>query len=170
MVAMLIALTGLPGTGKTMLAEALGVALSAAVVSVDPIEAAMRRAGIGRDQPTGLAAYSVAGAVVEGQLRLGADAVVDAVNAAAQARAMWQALADEYGHELRVIEVVCRDEALHRRRVSSRMTVAGLPAPGWAEVRRQRTAYRPWPLDRLELDSAEEFERNLRIAVRHLSR
>ncbi len=50
---MLIAVAGLPGVGKSSVAEALGRELRAPVVSVDPIEAAMRRAGVGRAQPTG---------------------------------------------------------------------------------------------------------------------
>ncbi|MFF1839063.1 AAA family ATPase [Streptomyces sp. NPDC058231] len=60
---MLIVMAGLPGVGKSSVAEALGRRLAAPVVSVDPIEAAMWRAGVARDQPTGLAAYVVAEAV-----------------------------------------------------------------------------------------------------------
>ncbi|NUS77369.1 MAG: AAA family ATPase, partial [Streptomyces sp.] len=67
---MLVVMAGLPGTGKSSVAEALGRALAAPVVSVDPIEAAMWRAGVGRDQPTGLAAYVVAEAVADGVLAL----------------------------------------------------------------------------------------------------
>lgn len=44
-VVMLIAMVGLPGVGKSSVAEALGRKLNAPVVSVDPIEAAMWRAG-----------------------------------------------------------------------------------------------------------------------------
>ncbi|MFF1344342.1 AAA family ATPase [Streptomyces sp. NPDC058290] len=53
---MLIAMAGLPAAGKSSVAQELGRALPAAVVSVDPIEAAMWRAGVERAQPTGLAA------------------------------------------------------------------------------------------------------------------
>ena len=42
----LIVLSGLPGSGKTVLAESLSRALSVPIFSVDPIEAAMWRAGI----------------------------------------------------------------------------------------------------------------------------
>jgi adenylylsulfate kinase-like enzyme len=45
-VVMLIAMAGLPGAGKSSVAEALGRKLTAPVVSVDPIEAAMWRAGV----------------------------------------------------------------------------------------------------------------------------
>ncbi|MEV5321784.1 AAA family ATPase [Streptomyces sp. NPDC052687] len=55
---MLIVMAGLPAAGKSSVAEGLGRALPAAVVSVDPVEAAMWRAGVDRGQPTGLAACS----------------------------------------------------------------------------------------------------------------
>jgi len=54
--AVLVAMSGLPGSGKSAVAEDLGRALPAAVLSVDPVEAAMWRAGVDRKQPTGLAA------------------------------------------------------------------------------------------------------------------
>lgn len=43
---MLIVVSGLPGAGKSVLADALGPRLGAAVLSVDPIEAAIWRWGI----------------------------------------------------------------------------------------------------------------------------
>ena len=53
-------MAGLPGAGKSTIAEIVGARLGATVVSVDPIESAILRAGIDADQPTGLAAYLVA--------------------------------------------------------------------------------------------------------------
>ncbi|MFE2475231.1 AAA family ATPase [Streptomyces sp. NPDC059389] len=78
---MLIAMAGLPAAGKSSVAQELGRALPAAVVSVDPIEAAMWRAGVERTQPTGLAAYLVAEAVADTALGLGQSVIIDAVNA-----------------------------------------------------------------------------------------
>jgi len=50
---MLIAMAGLPGSGKSTLAAAIGAELRLPVVSVDPIETAILRAGIDAGQPTG---------------------------------------------------------------------------------------------------------------------
>ena len=44
----LIVVSGLPGTGKSTLADALGAALAVPVLSVDPIEGAITGAGIPR--------------------------------------------------------------------------------------------------------------------------
>lgn len=43
---MLIVLAGLPAAGKSAVVEDLGRSLPAAVLSVDPVEAALWRAGI----------------------------------------------------------------------------------------------------------------------------
>jgi predicted kinase len=75
----LIVLSGLPGSGKSMLAEGLSRALSLPVFSVDPIEAAMWRSGLVKVQ-TGIAAYDVAIALADEHLRLGHSVIVDAVN------------------------------------------------------------------------------------------
>lgn len=183
-------MTGLPGTGKTMLAEAIGMALPAAVVSVDPVEQALWRAGLPRTTSVGIAAYGVVAAVAEQQLRMGHPVIADAVNAAPAAREVWQALAEGYGCELRVLEVVCSDEDLHRARVEQRNAAAeqaarheqtrreqgrptvttGLaPVVTWAQIQRARKAYQTWPLDRLVLDSAADFEQNVKTSLRMLT-
>ena len=87
---MLVVLAGLPGSGKSAVAEDLAQALSCAVLSVDPAEAAMWRAGVGRSEPTGLAAYVVVEALAAEQIALGHDVIVDAVNAVEAARAQWR--------------------------------------------------------------------------------
>ena len=88
----LIVLSGLPGSGKTALAESLSRALSIPIFSVDPIEAAMWRAGLAKSE-TGVAAYEVARALADEHLRLRHAVIVDAVNAVEAPRAAWRNLA-----------------------------------------------------------------------------
>ena len=76
---------------------------------MDPIEAAILRAGIDSDQPTGLAAYLVAETMAEQVLLSGHSVVVDAVNAVEPARLQWRDLAERCGVKLRVVETVCSD-------------------------------------------------------------
>ena len=75
----LILVSGLPGSGKSTVAEAQSRALSLPVFSIDPIEAAMWRGGLARAD-TGIAAYEVAIALAGEHLRLGHSVIVDAVN------------------------------------------------------------------------------------------
>jgi len=75
----LIIFAGLPCSGKSTLAESISRTLSMPVFSVDPIEAAMWRGGLAKDQ-TGIAAYDVVATLVDEHLRLGHCVIVDAVN------------------------------------------------------------------------------------------
>ena len=150
---MLIVFGGLPGVGKTALGRAIAQDLAATYLRVDAIEAALRRAGITREQPTGLAAYVVAHAVAEGSLAAGATVVVDAVNPVDEARRGWRELAEQKAKPLREIELVCLDKAEHRRRVESR--AADLEAhevPTWREV--QDREYEPWEEPHLIVDTS----------------
>jgi predicted kinase len=152
---MLIAFCGLPGAGKSTLARALGRSLRSPVLSVDPIEAALWRAGIDHDQPTGLAAYVVAETLAEQQLELGLTVVIDAANYVELGRQMWRDLAARQRVKLRWIEVVCTIEAVHRVRIEARgVNIPGFYAVSWADVLRRRTETDPWADDRLVLDTA----------------
>src|ERR1700678_2949730 len=116
----LIVLSGLPGSGKSTVAEGLSRALSLPVFSVDPIEAAMWRGGLSKGQ-TRIAAYDVAIALADEDLRLGHSVVVDAVNPVEAPRAAWRDLAGKYRADLKIIECICANETVHRRRIEARV-------------------------------------------------
>lgn len=166
---MLIAMAGLPAAGKSSVAEGLGRALPAVVVSVDPVEAAMLRAGVDHGQPTGLAAYLVAEAMADGALALGQSVIIDAVNAVDAARGQWRALAHRHGVPVAFIEVMCSDSRVHRSRLERRSRgIVGFEEPTWAEVRRRRAEFEPWTDDRLVLDSVGDLASNVRKAREYL--
>ncbi|MGV8876866.1 MAG: AAA family ATPase [Rhodoglobus sp.] len=117
---MLIAMAGLPGAGKTTLAEVVGARRRVIVLSVDQIETAILKADIGQDQPTGLAAYLVAETLAESVLNHDRDIIIDAVNAVDPAREQWVKLAERTGSRIRFIEVVCSDREVHTQRLVER--------------------------------------------------
>ena len=153
---MLVVLGGLPGTGKTTIARRLSERLGAAHVRVDSITAAMSKAGVDPGQSTGLASYVVAEAVAEECLRAGTPVVVDAVNPVGAARRQWHELAARTGDRLRVVEVVCPDEAEHRRRLETRAEDLAGERPTWADVAAR--VYEPWDEPRLVVDTLEPLD------------
>ncbi|MEL6415189.1 MAG: AAA family ATPase, partial [Pseudomonadota bacterium] len=103
----LIAVSGLPGSGKSTIAEGLARAFEIPILSIDPIEAAMWRSGL-TPSDTGIAAYRVAEAVAAENLKQGLSVIIDAVNPIEDARAMWQALANHlYGFQLDLM-LICQ--------------------------------------------------------------
>jgi predicted kinase len=170
-VATLVVMAGLPGAGKSTIGEIIGHRLGATIVSVDPIESAILSAGIDVDQPTGLAAYLVAEKIAEAQLESGRSVVVDAVNAVEPARMQWRDLASRTGAILRVVEVVCSDEDLHKERLSKR--VRGLPHVEeltWRAVEQSVEGYEPWTghsatMPRITVDSVDTLGANVETAI-----
>jgi predicted kinase len=167
----IVAMAGLPGSGKSALASELARALGCALLSVDPVEAALWRSGVDRDQPTGLAAYVVVDALAAEQLALGASVVVDAVNAEEPAREQWRQLAVRTGVELRFIEVRCPDATEHRRRLEQRQRrLRDFREPTWDDVLARAAGSADWTDDRLVIDSLQDRESNLRTALAYLGR
>jgi predicted kinase len=165
--ACLIVFSGLPGTGKSLLAQELGRRLHTPVLSVDPIESAILRAGLAPGFETGLAAYLVAEAIADSQLALGQGAIVDAVNAVEPAKEMWRRLATRHGVVLKVIECCCSDEALHRERLETRRRglAENFPEPTWEAVLRRSGELTPWSEPRLAVDAVAPCDANVRRAL-----
>ena len=170
---MFIVMAGLPGTGKSTIAEQLGRQLGLAVVSVDPIESAILSAGIDAGQPTGLAAYLVAERIADSVLSSpAAGVIIDAVNAVEPARLQWVRLAERHGERrTRFIEVFCSDPEVHRERLEPRSReLAHLAEPSWHAVEQSLDEWEPWigpsaEVPRLRLDSVRPVDENVAEAL-----
>jgi predicted kinase len=153
----LIEFGGLPGTGKSTLAQHLALRTGAVLLRVDEIESAMRRNQLTAEQ-TGIAAYSVAHDLAASHLRRGLTVIADAVNPVEAPRAGWRNLARDCGARHMVIETHCPDTAEHRRRVEQRVAspttdLPGWSYPTWSEVQRRAEEYQPRCYDRLVVDT-----------------
>jgi predicted kinase len=171
---MLIAMAGLPGAGKSTLAEVVGARRRITVLSVDQIETAILKAGISAGQPTGLAAYLVAETLAESALMSDHDIIIDAVNAVDPAREQWVNLAERAGSGVRFIEVICSDREEHKARLVERAAKREQP-DGLARnaVEHNLDEYAPWTgasgaVARISLDSVGAIGTNVERAIAFL--
>jgi predicted kinase len=165
----LIVMSGLPGSGKSTIAERLAQRLRIPIFSVDPIESAMLKAGIAQSFETGLAAYLVAETLASEQLKLGISVIIDAVNAEEEGKDVWRGLANRYGLKLTILEVVVSDEALHRRRLESRVrNLHGFSEVTWERVEARRASWTKWQEPVLRLDATRDIEANVSEALRYI--
>jgi predicted kinase len=165
----LIIFTGLPGTGKSSLAEDVGRELRIPVFAKDWLEATLLRCELApknKDKPLGMAGYELLTTLAERQLLLGQSVILDSVASTGSIRAAWQHLAEQYAAQRLVIECICSDENVHRSRLSGRQrNIPGWHELEWAEVERVKSYYSAWQEDRLVLDAIDPIEKNLAAAL-----
>jgi predicted kinase len=144
---------GLPGVGKSTLAARVAQALPATVLAVDTVDFTLQRYDVREPRP-GYAAYGVVAALAEVQLGIGHNVIIDAVNPVKAARQLWVELAERMAVPLRVVEVVCGDDAEHRRRVEARYATRDHDGiPDWVRVLERQAEYEPYLGPRLVVDT-----------------
>ncbi len=167
----LIVFSGLPGTGKTSLAEAIGRQLGIPVFAKDWLEATLKRAqpGAAAEQQTGYAAYELLTTLAQRQLMLGQSAILDSVLSIEKIRDQWRTLAGKYQAQWRVIECTCSDENVHRQRLSQRQRgIPGWHELEWSEVERVKGYYAAWTEERLVIDTLKPPSENIREIFAYL--
>ncbi len=161
-------MSGLPGSGKSAVAEGVAGKLKLPLLSVDPVESAIIKSGIAKSFETGLAAYLVAKNLAAEQLKIGNSVVIDAVNAEEEGKNVWRSLSDEFKIPLIIIETYL-DESEHKRRIESRVrSLHGMPEVTWGMVMSRRKVYTQWKEPILRLDSSLEISSNIERAITYL--
>jgi predicted kinase len=163
----------LPGTGKSSLAEAVGLQLTIPVFAKDWLEATLVSSGLvsnNRDKRLGFAGYELLTLLATRQLQMGQSVILDCVASTISIRRMWKNLAFDYCAKLFIIECVCQDEILHRERLYKRQRgIPGWYEIEWADIERIRTYFEPWDEPRLVLDAVHPYEVNLNRALVYCS-
>jgi adenylate kinase family enzyme len=168
-----IAFTGLPGTGKSTLAETLATETGTPAFAGDWLFGALKPHGVlsGLSRPTFVAMYNdLLETLLRRQLMLGQSAILDCL-VTDEVAARWQKTAAEYGGHLLVIECVCSDEGEHRRRLEGRTRgIPGWHEVGWNHVERMRSEFPPVTHEHLTVDAMDPVEDNLRLINEYIER
>ena len=145
---------GLPGVGKTTLAQSVARRVNAAYLRIDTIEQTLRDLCAVNVQGEG---YELAYRIAADNLQLGINVVADSCNPIELTRNAWEQVASESNAKCVNVEVICSDELEHRRRVESRVSsVTGLKLPTWDEVKNRE--YHQWTKNRIVIDTAGKSE------------
>lgn len=143
----LVVLSGLPGVGKSTLANALARYFRFALLELDRLEGPLLKHGISGDS-IGWSGYAALTAMAAQNLEVGVGVVIDSVAWSNRIRNEWRELAATHQVSFRPIEVRCTDAAEHRSRIEAETS---------KRDRRRLTAesiYEPWDTERLVLDSS----------------
>jgi predicted kinase len=148
-------LSGLPGSGKTTVAQLLARRIGAAHVRIDTIEQALRELCSIDVQGEG---YRLAYRVASDILSAGVSVIADSCNPIELTRREWERVALNVGARYVNIEIVCSDVREHRERVETRAsTIPGFRLPTWPEV--ENREYHAWTVERIVLDTSRRSER-----------
>lgn len=148
---MLIIFSGLPGSGKSTIAQSLAKQLNTLYLRIDTIEQAIRKVDEDKREmrPAG---HFVAYFLARENLQLGATVIADSVNPLALTRDAYREIALSTGTGYLEIEIICSDIIEHRKRVETRVSeVKELTLPDWIQV--TDLVYEPWNREHLVLDS-----------------
>lgn len=172
---LVVLVTGVPGTGKSTVAEQAAMRLGCAVLGHDWVMSGLRpyaelQRALDDMRPPGHGAvgWSILAALARSQVRRGTSVVLDGVARAAQVEQL-RRLAGEEDAAFTVILTECSDPGLHRSRVESRRRdIPDWYELDWGHVEQALAKWDPDLAADLRLDAAQPLDDNKDLLEAHL--
>jgi predicted kinase len=131
---LVVQMHGVPGSGKSTIARAIGPELGAIVLDKDVIKAALLRVGI-VEQQAAVGGYEAYFDLATHLVRMGHSVILDNPVAWPTVEAKWRAIAQLAGSPPIMIECVCGDEDELARRLETRDALESQPRAPFVERR-----------------------------------
>ncbi len=163
----LVLVTGLPGTGKSTMAEVAAETLAAPTLAHDWTMSGLRpflkiQAALDAMNPSGHrdVGWSILRALARQQIRRGSSVVLDGVARAAEIK-QCRGMALEEGAQLVVVMTQCAAPEIHRSRIEGReRSIPNWYELDWDHVAQARAGWEPIQGADVVLDAANQLEEN----------
>ena len=160
-----VVFTGVPGTGKSTLADRLATETGVPALAGDWLLGALAPYGILDDipRPTLIGVYrNLLGTLLTRQLLLGQSAVLDC-GIDDETADLWRSeRVERAGGRISFVICVCSDEAVHRSQVEGRARgIPGWHEIDWNHVQRMRAELPPLTRPHITVDAIDGIEHNL---------
>lgn len=144
--------SGLPGTGKSSLAQELAKVTGAVYLRIDTVEQGLRELCNFKVEGEG---YRLSYRIAQDNLKQGMSVIADSCNPARLTRKEWNEVAIKSNANFVNIEVICSNVHEHKTRVENRETdIENLKLPRWKDI--ENREYHLWDSDRIQIDTANK--------------
>jgi predicted kinase len=162
----IIVIGGIPGTGKSTLANGLSMNLNIPVFSKDELEAAIARKGICSNKEMHGVGYELMATLAKNQITNGNSAIFDFIASRARVNDLWPQLLKT---DIKYIECVCSDEDVHKERIQSRKrNIESWYELAWEDVLSIKGNYQSLMSECLIVDSINNLSANIERAKEYV--
>lgn len=165
--AKVILVCGLPGTGKSTLAEAIATHLKLPLFSKDKLEASLIEHGVLTADELNGVGYTLLKNIVNDHLNRQTHVVLDFIADQNRVNTFWPELLNE---QIVSIECRCTDRVEHRNRIETRdRNIQGWYELKWSDVENIEKVYQPLMPNRYIVDTSKTSELNHDEILKYVS-
>lgn len=162
----IIIVGGIPGTGKTTLAELLSKRIEVSCFSKDKLEAVILRRGVASKDSLNGVGYALLAEIAQIEIAHGRSVILDCIAPAHRVIEFWQKIVNK---NMVYIECICSDKAIHKQRIEDRTRqISGWYELTWSDVLKISESYSSFSENRIVIDSTNDLESNLQKVLNYM--